>query len=115
VRRRVLVGAGVAAPVLAVGLFVGLRDPAPADRPDAAGAAVLVTPAPVTPKNHPTFGEYVPPRPAAKPPPAPAPKPRATPSRRASQPPKARQPCPSGWADIPMLRRWCQRHGYSLR
>jgi hypothetical protein len=114
VRRRVLIGVGVAVPVLAAGLFLALRDSTPPAEPEAAGAAVLVAPSPAVPKNYPTFGEYIPPRPA-KPPRTSAPKPRTTPSRKPTRPPQSRQPCPQGWADIPMLRRWCERNGYSVR
>ncbi|MEU5882817.1 hypothetical protein [Spirillospora sp. NPDC047279] len=73
-------------------------------------------PTPTVSETYPTYGEYVPPRPVQTRAPRSTPRATVTPSRKPTRRPSAEaRRCPRGWEDVPFLRRWCQRNGYSVR
>ncbi|WP_329519476.1 hypothetical protein [Spirillospora sp. NBC_01491] len=105
-------------PLVLVGLVgIGLRGK-PEDKPAPAGITAEQA-VPTPPERNPVRGEYVPPRPppttaqaprrARQPPPVTAKPPVRKPPRRVERGRSCR------WGDIPFLRKWCQRRGYSTR
>ncbi|REE96236.1 hypothetical protein DFJ69_1665 [Thermomonospora umbrina] len=115
----VLLGA-LAVPGLVLGGAILALGPEPEPDRDPRSAVVSAEPTPTapppTPRTHPTFGKYVPPRPVRTAPPKRRPRPKATQPRTRPRPRQTQRPsapeCPETWRFNPFLRRWCERKGY---